>query len=176
LRSTIGGLRFGECAALRRSSVDLLRGRVEVAETLVDVNGALSFGPPKTSKGRRTVPLPRGVLGELEAHVAAYVEPQADALLFTSTTRTPLRRSGFRRNWWQPAVRMVGLEPLSFHELRHVRRAGDRRRRRRQAGLGAGGSQLGGVHARPLRPPVRGWRRSGDGPSRRGVHKRAAGR
>ena len=115
-----GGLRFGECAALRRRHVDLLRGRLDVRETLVDVNGELSFGPTKTKRGKRLNPLPRGVVADIEEHLDEYVEADADALLFTSTAGTPLRRAGFRRNWWLPAVAEAGLTPLKFHELKHT--------------------------------------------------------
>ncbi len=120
LVAAYGGLRFGELAALRRNRVDLLRGRVTVAETLVDLNGKLTFGPPKTRKGYRTVPLPRRVIRELETHMSAYVGVEPDALVFTNTEGAPLRRAGFRRSWWQPAVRAAGLERLCFHELRHT--------------------------------------------------------
>ncbi|MGH8900064.1 MAG: tyrosine-type recombinase/integrase [Egibacteraceae bacterium] len=120
LVAAYGGLRFGELAALRRRRVDLLRGRLTVAQTLVDLNGELSFGPPKTKNGRRTVPLPRRVVRELAAHTDAHVGAAPDALVFTNTKSGPLRRAGFRRNWWQPAVRKAGLDPLSFHELRHT--------------------------------------------------------
>lgn len=44
LIAAYGGLRFGELAALRRERIDVLRGRVLVAETLVDINGDLTFG------------------------------------------------------------------------------------------------------------------------------------
>jgi integrase len=42
------------------------------------------------------------------------------SLPFTNTKGGALRRAGFRRNWWQPAVEKAGLAPLSFHELRHT--------------------------------------------------------
>jgi hypothetical protein len=40
---------------------------------LVDLNGELSFEPPKTKNGRRTVPLPRRIIQELAAHMEAHV-------------------------------------------------------------------------------------------------------
>ena len=43
------GLRWGELAAMPVASLDLLRRRMQVTRTLSDVNGALSFGPPKTA-------------------------------------------------------------------------------------------------------------------------------
>lgn len=48
------GMRWGELAGLKRQRVDLLRRRLEVAETLVDVDGHLSFGEPKTAGSRLT--------------------------------------------------------------------------------------------------------------------------
>ena len=52
--------------------------------------------------------------------MAGYTAADADALVFTTTAGTPVRRSGFRRSWWQPAVEAAKLEPLKFHELRHT--------------------------------------------------------
>jgi integrase len=120
LVAAYGGLRFGELAALRRERIDLLRGRrVCVAETLIDINGRLTFGPTKTRNGRRTVPLPRSTCQDLSAHLERFVAPPAQALLFTGLGGQPLRRAGFRRNWWLPAVRSAGLG-LRFHDLRHT--------------------------------------------------------
>ncbi|CAN5801698.1 hypothetical protein BH23ACT8_BH23ACT8_12280 [soil metagenome] len=48
LVAAYGGMRFGELTALRRERVDILRGRVQVAENLVQVGADLSFGPTKT--------------------------------------------------------------------------------------------------------------------------------
>lgn len=120
LVAAYGGLRFGELAALRRGRVDLLRGRVLVAETLVDINGRLSFGPTKTRRGRRTVPLPRSICQAVDEHLSSFVSPPADALLFTGLADQPLRRAGFRRTWWMPATLAVDLEGLRFHDLRHT--------------------------------------------------------
>ncbi len=115
-----GGLRFGELAGLRRGRVDLLRGRVSVVETLVEANGRLVFGPPKTKRSRRTVPLPRRVVNELEKHLESFVPVAPDALIFLGPMGGPLRRAGFRRRWWMPAAEAAGFPGLKFHELRHT--------------------------------------------------------
>ena len=39
---------IGELFALRRGVVDTMRATLDVAETLVEVRGHQSFGPPKT--------------------------------------------------------------------------------------------------------------------------------
>jgi integrase len=111
-----GGLRAGELFGLRRSRVDLLRGRVDVVETLVEVRGHHHFGPPKTRAGHRSVPLPRSVVDELGAHVAA-LEP--GDLVFPAPERGPMRASLFRRRMWAPATQAAGLDGLRMHDLRH---------------------------------------------------------
>lgn len=111
------GLRAGEMFALRRSRLDLMRRTIDVVETMVEVRGHHTFGPPKTRAGRRVVPLPRSVADELEGHVAG-LEP--DGLVFTAPEGGPMRASLFRRRFWHPAVDAAGLAPLRIHDLRHT--------------------------------------------------------
>ncbi|MDQ3451136.1 MAG: tyrosine-type recombinase/integrase [Actinomycetota bacterium] len=40
-------------------------------------------------------------------------------MLARRTDGAPLRRAGFRRNWWAPAIKAAGLDALRFHDLRH---------------------------------------------------------
>jgi len=112
-----GGLRLGEMLGLRRERVDLLRRQVEVAEILVEVRGQITYGPPKTSAGRRSVSVPRVVSDALDKTLAS-VKP--GGLVFTSSEGTPVRASLFRRRVWAPAVKATGLEPLRIHDLRHT--------------------------------------------------------
>ncbi len=44
------GLRWGESVALRRTSVNILRSTIEVAESLAEVRGEMIFGPTKNYK------------------------------------------------------------------------------------------------------------------------------
>jgi integrase len=117
LIASYGGLRAGELYALRRGRVDLLRARLDVAETLVEVRGHHHFGPPKTRAGQRSVSLPRTVVDELAEHVAG-LEP--GELLFPAPEGGPVRASLFRRRVWAPAVARAGLAPLRLHDLRHT--------------------------------------------------------
>ena len=55
LVAAYGGLRWGELVGLKVKRVDLLHGRVTVAEQVAEVNGQLIPGPPKTAAGRRTI-------------------------------------------------------------------------------------------------------------------------
>jgi integrase len=76
------------------------------------------MGPPKTRASRRTVGLPRAVVEELAAHLAAPAEP--DALVFTAPQGGPLRVIAFRARIWRPASRHAGLDGLRIHDLRHT--------------------------------------------------------
>lgn len=113
-----GGLRLGEMLGLRWGRVDLLRRRVHVAETLVDIGGHISFGPPKTRAAVRSVPLPSFVCEELSRLAEPGVDP--DSLVFRSPDGLPIRATLFRRRFWSPAVTLAGLQPLRIHDLRHT--------------------------------------------------------
>jgi integrase len=119
LLGAYAGLRWGEMAGLRRRRVDVLRSRVTIAETAVQVSGAITFGEPKTPKSRRTVPVARSIMREVEQHLGEHVGPDADALVFTASQGGPLYRATFHRHVWAPAVRASGLDGLRVHDLRH---------------------------------------------------------
>lgn len=112
------GPRWGELAGLKRERVSLEKGTVEIAEILVEVGGAFSFGPPKTTRGRRTNPLPPFLLEVLDEHIGQDVFSE---LVFTSPRGKLLHRSSFARRYFRPAVSASALNPrLTFHGLRHT--------------------------------------------------------
>lgn len=110
------GLRFGEFAALRVCRVDLMRRRLEVAESVTEIQGKAVFGTPKTHH-RRSVPFPRSLLEPLTELVAGR---DPNELLFTGPGGGMLRVGNFRRRVFDDAARQVGLEGLTPHELRHT--------------------------------------------------------
>ena len=118
LLGAFGGLRLGEMLGLRWKRVDLLRRRVDIAETLVSIGGHINFGPPKTKAAVRTVPLPSFVCDELSRRAAPPVDPEG--LVFESPEGFPVRATLFRRRVWRPAVAAAGLEPFRIHDLRHT--------------------------------------------------------
>ncbi len=89
-----------------------------MAETLVDIGGHISFGPPKTKAAVRSVPLPSFVCEELSRLAQRPVDP--DTLMFQSPDGLPIRATLFRRRFWAPAVKKADLEPLRIHDLRHT--------------------------------------------------------
>jgi integrase len=114
------GLRAGEVLALRRESVDLERRVLVVDRSVSDLKGHLVIGPTKTGH-TRAVPIPESLLTDLREHLARRVEPEPDALVFTSETGGLVSHANWYRRSFQPAVKRAGLpEGLRFHDLRHT--------------------------------------------------------
>ena len=116
------GLRWGELAGLRVAKVDPLRRTILVDEQLLDVNGKLSSGPPKTRAGVRTVTMPGAVAELLGSHLAT-PPVRHSGLVFPTVTGLPLRRSNFRTLWRRhvdATFNGTDLQTLVFHELRHT--------------------------------------------------------
>ncbi len=63
------GSRWGEAAALPVGRIDLLRGRLEVVEAVVDVKGHMVFGSPKSHQ-HRSGPVPKFLHEDLKAAMA----------------------------------------------------------------------------------------------------------
>ena len=119
LLAAYGGLRAGELFGLRAKRVDVLRRRIQIAETVVDVGGKLHFGPPKTRAGNRTVPLPRAAADPLAEHLTAFARGPED-LVFTAPEGGPVSLNVWRRRFWVPALKAAGLGHLRPHDLRHT--------------------------------------------------------
>jgi integrase len=99
------GLRWGEAAALRVGRVDVLHGRLDIAEALTEVGGRIVFGAPKTHQ-RRAVPVPTFLRDDL---AKACQGKRRDDFVFTARRGGVLRVGPFRRDVWNPACITVGL-------------------------------------------------------------------
>ena len=115
-----GGLRWGEAAGLTRANIDVSRSRLIVSSTAVEVNGNITLGnEPKTRRSKRTVPVARAVMRQLQEHLRQFVGPDGNALVFTGSRGGPLYRGTFTRQIWRPAATSAGLPDVTFHTLRH---------------------------------------------------------
>jgi len=110
------GLRWGEATALQVKRLDLLRRRLEVVRTAVDLGQEVSYGTPKTHQ-RREVPIPRSLVDELAEQVAG---KDPEDLVFTSPRGAPLRNHNFRSRVFTPAAVAIGVPKLTPHDLRHT--------------------------------------------------------
>ncbi|HVX68656.1 MAG TPA: tyrosine-type recombinase/integrase [Mycobacteriales bacterium] len=114
------GLRWGELAALSRQRIDRLHGTVHVEESMIQLSGGRRFiGPPKSAAGRRTVAIPPHLWPAIDGHLATYVGPTADALVFTKASGVSLDRANFYAVW-RRATRRAGVGDYRFHDLRHL--------------------------------------------------------
>lgn len=126
------GMRAGECCGLRWENVDLLRGRITVAESISTVkNGDWCVVPPKNGKSR-IVPMPpalRDALADLarERTTAGAFGPEMYVWPGPATKDAPYGTApmswgrDFYLKWWKTAVAKAGLPAkLRFHDLRHT--------------------------------------------------------
>jgi integrase len=114
-----GGLRRGEVLALRRGDVDELRSMVHVERGQVELSdGTLVFGPPKTEAGVRNVHLPKPAMSDVTSHLASYVGPEPDDLVFTGRAGVPMRPKTLATAFNSARLR-CGLPGVRFHDLRH---------------------------------------------------------
>ncbi|MDW3845072.1 site-specific integrase [Micromonospora sp. BRA006-A] len=122
LLAAFASLRYGELVALRRRDFDPRCRTLTVRATLVErQDGTLTFGPPKTDAGLRTVTIPAAIRREVRIHLNDFVDEDQDALVFTGATGAVLRRSNFQRTSnWRMSVAAVGLPGFHFHDLRHT--------------------------------------------------------
>ena len=111
------GLRAGEIGALRVRRVDLMRRRLEVAESASEAHGQFEIGATKTYE-RRSVPIPASLAEQLTGHLAGL---GPDDFVFRSSDGGPVRHSNWYLRHFKPAVARAGLpERTRFHDLRHT--------------------------------------------------------
>lgn len=115
------GLRFGEMAALKIQSLNMLKRRVEVDEAVSDVRGNLVWDTPKTHE-RRSVPFP-AFLSEV---LAIRCENKGrDDVVFAGADGGVLRNNNFRARTFNRAVQRCMEADSEFpkvtpHDLRHT--------------------------------------------------------
>jgi integrase len=114
------GLRQAELFGLTVDRVDFLRREVTVDRQLSRAPGdAPVFGPPKTRKSHRVIPVPADLVEALSLHVAEH-GTGPEGLLFTSRYGGALKVSTFNAGAWSKAVIEAGCPAgMTVHWLRH---------------------------------------------------------
>lgn len=118
LLAAFTSLRWAELAALRPADIDLDALTVRVSRQLYYHGAGHSFGPPKSRAGVRVVDFPALIVPDVREHLAWL--PASAALVFASSTGTPLAHSNFRRRVWLPGLAATGLDGIHLHDLRHT--------------------------------------------------------
>jgi len=112
------GLRWGEITGLAVEKVNVPAGTMRIDRQLQEIGGQMTFTPPKTRSGIRTVSVPPTLMRILKSHFATK-QVRESGLAFPSVQGKPLRNPSFRRVWLR-AVRDAGFKGFVFHELRHT--------------------------------------------------------
>jgi integrase len=122
---TMYGLRRSEVMGLRWNVIDLVAGELTVDHGVVaDVSGKRSpETPPKTTRGRRTLPLPPDVLAALrelrERQAAAFgFEHVRTGYLAVDEAGVPLRPERWS-DMWTRLCKAAGVPPVTLHAARH---------------------------------------------------------
>ncbi|MCA9108856.1 MAG: site-specific integrase [Planctomycetaceae bacterium] len=117
------GLRQGELFGLQWGDLDLDKGTLRVQRTLIELTAGHEFGPPKSSKGRRSISLPMMAVEALAEHrmqMFAKGCAAADHLVFCDRNGGPLRKSNFARRYYKPLLKAAEVPEVRFHDLRHT--------------------------------------------------------
>jgi integrase len=120
------GLRSGELAGLRWGDIDIPARRLRVRQTVVWINGAFSFGTPKTERSKRTLSLLTPALDALQEQRDRQTFWNAQAgdrwrpfdLVFSSVLGTPIEHRNVSRRL-HAVLDKAGLPRVGFHTLRH---------------------------------------------------------
>lgn len=105
------GLRRGEAAGLTWPDIDLDAAALTVSQQLLDEDGKLLFGPPKSQTSRRTMPLDHRTVSVLRRHREAQRSRSQDGalwpwagLMFTRGDGRPLRPEYITRHFQRLAA------------------------------------------------------------------------
>jgi integrase len=116
------GLRQGELYGLKWEDVDLDGGYLSVQRTIIEIDGVVSEGAPKTKKGKRRADLPAIAVEALEDHRRRMLAEghAGSTYIFCDTTGGPLRRQNVLRRSFRPILKAAELPQIRFHDLRHT--------------------------------------------------------
>jgi len=122
------GLRQGEMLGLRWEDVDFTKGQLHVRRAIrLQPDGSLALVETKTSRSRRTIPMPTPVTEALRAHLRLQDVERAQALdlwkesglVFTSAVGTAIHpRNDYRA--FQQILQQSELRRIRLHDLRHT--------------------------------------------------------
>lgn len=128
--ATVTGMRPEEYLALQWKDVDLSKGTVTVQRALIwRKGGGWYFSEPKTSRSRRTIPLPTSTVRQLAEHkrrqsewrLKIGAEYQNNDLVFTTELGTPINLQNLSQRHFKQALKKAGLpNSIRLYDLRHT--------------------------------------------------------
>ena len=135
------GIRPGEALGLRWQDVDLDNSRITINRALTRGGKGWKLEEPKTSRSRRTIPIPKEVMSDLEevrqSQERAAIErktiikwhpekvkslkPYTDhGFVFATETGEPFSERNVIRGYFKPLLKQAGLsDSIRLYDLRH---------------------------------------------------------
>lgn len=115
------GLRFGEIMGLTGASLDFDHGVIRVRHNLTQWD---LLKDPKTSSGRRDVPMPTHIAQMLRAWLRRHYVENERSLVFRTPSGAKISSGNFKEHAWVPLLKAADLydeggDQLHFHALRH---------------------------------------------------------
>ena len=126
----ITGMRPEEYLALQWKDIDFEQGLVTVQRTLVwrRKGGGWYFGEPKTSRSRRSIPIPLSLVHAMREHKRHQAEECLKAgpkyqvldLVFATPEGGPILHQNLTRRHFKPLLKQAGLpQTIRLYDLRH---------------------------------------------------------
>jgi integrase len=116
LVAVLTGMRIGEILALRWKNLDLLRGSIQIRETVSEG----IFGAPKTRSSRRDVPMSEPVRKAFEVQRGQSRQTGSGDLVFATRKQTPLNPKNLLRRILRPTCDALELPAITWHSFRHT--------------------------------------------------------
>lgn len=121
------GIRWGEMAALRTGSVNVVRRRLEITSSVTPRGRDWIEGTTKSGEAR-SVPVPASIMREVEQLLGErspgqllFPAPRASSFLRTpNKAATNAAGEKVKPKWWEKALDEVGVGYMSPHDLRHT--------------------------------------------------------
>lgn len=108
--------------ALRRQDIAPDGSSVRIAFAHTEVTGrGIVVGSPKSRARVRTIAVPGAIRADVVEHLAEFVEPHSNAIVFTGAQGGALHRGAWgQRMKWPELVSGMGMEGVHFHDLSHA--------------------------------------------------------
>jgi integrase len=121
------GMRRGEVLGVRWRDIDFDRRRLAVRQTILSIQYQITFGSPKTTRGRRAIALDERTIAVLRterdrrAHEQALLgaDYQDHDLVFARVDGTPVHPDYFTQSF-ERVVARLDLPRIRLHDLRHT--------------------------------------------------------
>ena len=114
---------------MKWKDVELENERVTVNRTLTRVDGKWFLEEPKTSRSRRSIPIPSGVIKDLEEHKKEQAAEKLKAkegeytdhgFVFATKNGSPLDKNNIVNRYFKPLLVSADLPMIRLYDLRHT--------------------------------------------------------